>query len=33
VALLRWAATPPSRPAGRRTRATTPVTDEDPAAV
>jgi hypothetical protein len=33
VALLRWAATPPSRPVERRTRAAAPVADEDPAAV
>ena len=29
VALLRWAATPPSRPAERRTRRAPPVPDED----
>jgi hypothetical protein len=30
VALLRWAATPPSRPAPRHARPAAPVADEDP---
>ncbi|PWW21316.1 hypothetical protein JD79_00444 [Geodermatophilus normandii] len=33
VALLRWAATPRTRPADRRARATSALPDEDPAPV